>query len=184
MNVRTLCLAILNFQDATGYEIRKMSMDGKYSHFVDASFGSIYPALNKLENDGFVTFKDAVEAGKPNRKVYSITDAGRLHFLQSLETPPAKDVFRSEFLMIAVCAESLPPEVVQNAINTRREQLTSEIELLKNIAENPEATEGVRWAAHYGMDCMTNSLTYLEENKPTLNTISGIYRPINEEAAE
>lgn len=184
MNVRTLCLAILNFQDATGYEIRKLSMDGKYSHFVDASFGSIYPALNKLENDGFVTFKDTVEAGKPNRKVYSITDAGRLHFLQSLETPPVKDVFRSEFLMIAVCAESLPPEVVQNAINTRREQLTSEIELLKSIAENPEASQGVRWAANYGMDCMSNSLTYLEENKPTLNKISGIYQPIKEEAAE
>lgn len=184
MNVRTLCLAILNFQNATGYEIRKMSMDGKYSHFVDASFGSIYPALNKLENDGFVTFKDTVETGKPNRKVYSITDAGRLHFLQSLHTPPAKDVFRSEFLMIAVCAELLPAKVVQNAINIRREQLTSEIELLKNIAENPEATEGVRWAADYGMDCMSNSLTYLEENKPTLTKISGIYQPVKEEAAE
>ena len=184
MNVRTLCLAILNFQDATGYEIRKMSMDGKFSHFVDASFGSIYPALNKLENDGFVTFKDEVEAGKPNRKVYSITDEGRLHFLQSLEVPPAKDIFRSEFLMIAVCAESLPPQIVENAINTRREQLTSEIELLKSVAENPEASDGVRWAANYGMDCMANSLTYLEENKPTLNKISGIYQPISEEAAE
>ena len=86
--------------------------------------------------------------------------------------------------MIAVCAESLPPEVVQNAINTRREQLTSEIELLKNIAENQEASEGVRWAADYGMDCMANSLRYLEENKPKLNEISGIYQPINEEAAE
>jgi len=105
-------------------------------------------------------------------------------FLQSLEAPPAKDIFRSEFLMIAVCAESLPPEVVQNAIKTRHEQLASEIELLKNIAENPEATEGVRWAANYGMDCMTNSLNYLEENKPTLNKISGIYQPVKEEAAE
>ena len=41
MSVRTLCLAILSFGDATGYEIRKLSTEGRYSYFVDASFGSV-----------------------------------------------------------------------------------------------------------------------------------------------
>lgn len=184
MNVKTLCLAILNFQDATGYEIRKMSIDGKYSHFVDASFGSIYPALTKLENDGLVTFKDEVEAGKPSRKVYSITDKGRAHFLESLHEPPSKDIFRSEFLMIAVWAESLPTEVVQNAIKTRREQLESEIELLRSFAEDADANDGIRWAASYGMDCMTNSLTYLDKHASTLTETAGTCQAHQEEAAE
>jgi len=45
MSVRGLCLAILSYGDATGYEIRKESTEGRFSYFDDASFGSIYPAL-------------------------------------------------------------------------------------------------------------------------------------------
>ena len=80
MNVRTLCLAILYFGDATGYEIRKLSTEGKYSYFVEASYGAIYPALAKLEKDGLVTCRIEAVEGKPSRKVYSITDAGRNEF--------------------------------------------------------------------------------------------------------
>ena len=173
MNVKTLCLAILYFEEATGYEIRKMSTEGTYSHFVDASFGSIYPALTRLEQDGLVTFREAAEAGKPNRKIYSITDAGRAFFLESLYEKPAKDVYRSEFLMIAMCAEFLPKGVVTKAIETRVEQLEGEIELLKGINENQNSTSGIRWAASYGMDCMQNSLRHLSKNRKTLETLAG-----------
>jgi len=37
MNARTLCLAILNFGEATGYEIRKQSIEGDFGYFVDTS---------------------------------------------------------------------------------------------------------------------------------------------------
>ena len=49
MNVRTICLAILFEGEASGYEIRKLSVEGEYSYFIDASFGSVCPALAKLE---------------------------------------------------------------------------------------------------------------------------------------
>ncbi|MEM7464992.1 MAG: PadR family transcriptional regulator, partial [Pseudomonadota bacterium] len=52
MNVRTLILAILNKQDASGYEIKKLSSEGRFSYFVDISFGSIYPTLARLEEEG------------------------------------------------------------------------------------------------------------------------------------
>ena len=74
MSVRSLCLAILSFGDATGYEIRKESTEGRFSYFDDASFGSIYPALARLESEGLVTVREEPQAGKPARKVYSITD--------------------------------------------------------------------------------------------------------------
>ena len=65
MNVRTICLAILYDGEATGYEIRKLSVEGEYSYFIDASFGSIYPALAKLELDGLVTSRVETQEGKP-----------------------------------------------------------------------------------------------------------------------
>lgn len=184
MNVKTLCLAILYFEEATGYEIRKMSTEGKYSHFVDASYGSIYPALNKLESDGFVTFREEAEPGKPHRKIYSITDAGRAYFLESLNEPPAKDVFRSEFLMIAMCAEFLPRVVVSRAIETRIRQLQGEITLLKGFAENEHCTAGIRWATHYGMDCMQNSLNHLSKTRAELEAAAGTSMTPTIQAAE
>jgi PadR family transcriptional regulator AphA len=83
MSVRGLCLAILSGGDATGYEIRKESTEGRFSYFDDASFGSIYPALARLEAEGMVTVREEPQAGKPARKVYSITDSRpcRVHSL-------------------------------------------------------------------------------------------------------
>ena len=51
MDIRTLCLGILTFGDATGYEIKKR-LEGPMRHYYDASFGSIYPALAGLKRDG------------------------------------------------------------------------------------------------------------------------------------
>lgn len=87
MSVRSLCLAILSFGDATGYEIRKESTEGRFSYFDDASFGSIYPALARLEAEGLVTVREEPQAGKPARKVYSITEAGRKVFIDSCASP-------------------------------------------------------------------------------------------------
>lgn len=55
MDVKTLCLGILNRADATGYEIKKACDDGPLGHFQVAGFGSIYPALNFLRGDGLVS---------------------------------------------------------------------------------------------------------------------------------
>lgn len=167
MNVRTLCLAILNFEDATGYEIRKMSIDGKYSHFVDASYGSIYPALNKLENDGLVTCREESHPGKPSRKIYSITRSGREELIRSLLEPPAPDVFRSEFLMIAISAEMLPREVVAKAIDTHKAQLQQELKMIEQI-EAKSVHPSFNWAASYGMHCMSQSLKFLEDSRAKL----------------
>ena len=57
MNVRTLCLGILSLGEATGYEIKKGIEDGMFSHFIDASFGSIYPALTQLAAEGLLSVR-------------------------------------------------------------------------------------------------------------------------------
>ncbi|WDR02825.1 PadR family transcriptional regulator [Devosia algicola] len=113
MNVRTLCLSILYDGDATGYEIRRLSVEGECAYFVEASFGSIYPALARLDEEGMVTSRVEPQEGKPSRKVYSITDAGRAEFVQALQAPLEEDVYRSPFLLFARFAHLLPAELVE-----------------------------------------------------------------------
>ena len=119
MNVKTLCLGILSFGDTTGYDIKKMSVDGAMSHFIDASYGSIYPALDRLTKDGLITCREEQQAGKPDRKVSSITERGRAALLEAMQGKPGADRFHAEFLFVTMFACLLDRECVTRAMDNR-----------------------------------------------------------------
>jgi len=71
-----LILKILNLEPQTGWAIsrrlRQMS-----NETLQASHGSLYPALHRLEHEGWIRGKwQELEGGRPT-KVYSLTPAGR-----------------------------------------------------------------------------------------------------------
>lgn len=171
MSVRTLCLAILNFEDATGYEIRKQSTEGKYRYFFDASYGSIYPTLARLEAEGLVTVREEAQSGKPARKVYSITPAGRAAFIAALSEPVARDTFRSPFLLVAMCADQVGPGAVRNAIDARLGYLREELGLMETMqGECPN--EATRFILDYGRTCVAHDIAFLESNRARLEEIA------------
>ena len=98
MDIKTVCLGVLSMGDATGYEIRKQFEDGPFQYFFDASFGSIYPALNRLLEEGLVTCTNETQPGRPTKKIYSIAPAGHAALRQALRIPPAEHKLRSDFL--------------------------------------------------------------------------------------
>lgn len=171
MNIRTLCLAILHEADATGYEIKKLSVDGKYRYFAEASFGSIYPTLARLEQEGLVTLREEAQPGKPSRKIYSITEAGRRALVEALSEPPQPDVFRSGFLLVALCAELLDRRTISAAVEGRIAHLREEIGHLEDLlrSTNDPATH---WAASYGVACMTTSREYLKEHRHEIEAMA------------
>lgn len=176
MNVRTLCLAILNCEDGTGYEIRKLVSDGHFSHFVDASFGSIYPALAKMEADGLCISHEEQQDGKPNRKVYSITDEGRREFLKALCRPAQKDMFKSEFLLLAMCAEMMNPADVVRAIDMQIQFIETELTQIDNDVREVDLA-GADWVANYGRACLGQGLEYIKQNRSKLEAIAGTSLP-------
>ncbi len=183
MSVRTLCLAILNFGDATGYEIRKLSTEGKYSYFVDASFGSIYPALARLEAEGLVTVREEAQSGKPARKVYSITETGRAEFVRALSEPPGPDIFRSPFLLVAMCAELVGPEVIRQAIDARLAHLRGELEKLDSICNEPcDRMPATEFILDYGRHCMSEDIRFLEANRSRIEAIASGLAPLPQAA--
>lgn len=135
MNVRTLCLGILSFGEATGYEIKKLSQEGPFSYFVDVSFGSIYPSLDRMTAEGLVECREEQQSGRPDRKVYSITKAGRAALKDALRQDPAPDKLKSEFLFKMVFAAMLEPETVDGLVSRRLRAHEGEIEKLKHARE-------------------------------------------------
>ncbi len=172
MNIRTLCLGILSFGDATGYKIRKLSTEGEYSYFVDASFGAIYPALAKLHSEELVTYRYETQSGKPARKVYSITAAGRKAFDDALAEQPGPDIFRSEFLFLMLCAEMMPPELVTQRLNERLVAIEQGIKTLQTLRENCASLTS-QWTADYGICCYTASRDFVLRERSRIEEIAG-----------
>jgi DNA-binding PadR family transcriptional regulator len=167
MNVRTICLAILYEGEATGYEIRKLSVEGDYSYFIEASYGSIYPALAKLEAEELVTSRCELQPGKPNKKIYTITDAGRTAFLNSLFEDLDDDVFRSQFLLFARFASELPASLVEARLNERLEWLDARIADLDRIASE-QTQPGDTWVIDYGRTCLGATRNYIQAHRGEL----------------
>jgi Predicted transcriptional regulators len=80
-----ILLGFLKECEMSGYGLKQM-MAGSTAHFFDASFGSIYPALKRMEERGAITVRDVVENGKL-KKLYAITQAGSVEFMEWLEKP-------------------------------------------------------------------------------------------------
>jgi PadR family transcriptional regulator, regulatory protein AphA len=165
MNVRTLCLGILSQQEASGYEIKKDIEDGLFSHFIDASFGSIYPALTQLAGEGFVTVREQEQTGKPDKKVYAITEAGRNALAKAISVVPAKDKYRSEFLFQMLLQDYLSPEMMLVAI---QKQLNDLNEDLGRIADCSQEGHGSHFVADYGNAVLTAAVKCLEYKKAEL----------------
>jgi len=160
MNVKTLCLAILYDGNATGYEIRKLSVEGEYAYFVEASFGSIYPALAKLEDEHLVTSQVELQDGKPAKKIYAITEAGRTAFHDSLFEDLGDDVYRSEFLLFARFAPMLPASLIEMRLNERIEILDKKVCGLTKLLQKTNQPHDI-WVIQYGINCMEVARDYI-----------------------
>ena len=163
MNARTLCLGILSFGDATGYEIKKKVEDGLFNHFIEASFGSIYPALTRMTEEGLLTCREESQTGRPDKKVYSITEDGRRELIAALSDQPRDDIFKSEFLFVMLLSQDLPREHVAKVYLQRLEDMRAEYEMIRSVSESCEEP-GTRFVTGFGLALFEAKIRYMEEN--------------------
>jgi DNA-binding PadR family transcriptional regulator len=55
------------------------------------NIGQVYPALDKLQQDGQVTVEVIPQSERPDRKVYTLTDAGRRELDEWLKAPSRQE---------------------------------------------------------------------------------------------
>lgn len=164
MDVRTICLGFLTRGDATGYEIKKLFENGGYTFFVEASFGSIYPALSRLTEEGLVSVREEPQAKRPDRKVYSITPAGRQAFLTALFGALPEDRYRSPFLFAMLFCDLLPQERVERLFDDYLAH--AELKLAQLSEGKPETNDrSERFVREFGRTMYAAMLQYLREHR-------------------
>jgi DNA-binding PadR family transcriptional regulator len=71
-----------------GYEL-KAAFEADLSPDSPLNFGQVYTTLERLERDGLAAHHVVAQHERPDKKVYRLTDAGRVELQRWLETPSA-----------------------------------------------------------------------------------------------
>ncbi|BBI34039.1 PadR family transcriptional regulator [Cohnella abietis] len=129
MNTQHVILGLLKKRSFTGYEMKNL-FETVFSFFFDASFGTIYPALSKMEQLGYITKESIVQDKRPNKNVYTITPAGIKQFAEYMNSPVEKETVRSDFLMRMFFGEFAQEEA---SINWIKEAIASDSEDLEKL---------------------------------------------------
>ncbi len=87
MSLEYAILGFLNYHPYTGYDLKKI-FDTSIHHFWPADQSQIYRTLARLTEQGFTEMEKVPQDDLPDRKVYSITAAGRAKLMKWLSGPP------------------------------------------------------------------------------------------------
>jgi PadR family transcriptional regulator AphA len=160
MDVRTLCLGVLSLEDASGYEI-KQTLEDVFGSFYNASFGSIYPALGRLVQDGDAVMLEAGDDRFPDRKRYRITEAGRQQLATILGKARGRDVLRSEFLVAMFFAHLVPATEIRRLTDEKLAEARGIQSALQSYSR-VQLAEGQRFALRYMLAQTRAAIEFLE----------------------
>ena len=169
MDVKTVCLGMLTSGPASGYDLKKL-FESTFGHFFAAGFGSIYPALSALANEGLVHCEEVAQDGKPDRKVYSITDSGLIELKASLDNPAPSHKVRSEFLATVFFAHLMSNEQIDRVLDSRLAEVDEFLRMIANLdfADCECWPKGASFVAGFGAAMAQTCKTYIEENRDKL----------------
>ncbi len=119
-------LATLGDEAYSGYDLwKKFSQSIKC--YWQASQQQIYRELSKLEKEGAIASQIIPQEGRPDKKLYQITDKG-IEILKDWLLEPAEPMaIREELLVKVIAAKLLPKSVILEQIKRRHQIHTQQL---------------------------------------------------------
>ncbi|MGN6606959.1 MAG: PadR family transcriptional regulator [Jatrophihabitans sp.] len=88
-------LVSLSERASTGYELARR-FDKSIGRFWTATHQQVYKVLGRMDEAGWVTAEQVAQEGRPDKKVYRVTDAGRAELRAWIGAPTEPEVGRSD----------------------------------------------------------------------------------------
>ena len=121
-------LALLAKHPGSGYDITKHFEEGM-SCYWKATQQQVYRELGKLSKKGYVRFETQPQVGKPDKKLYEITDSGWQELARWYLEPTEPTAVREDLLVKVLIGYKMPQDQLIQEIQHRRalhrSQLTS-----------------------------------------------------------
>jgi DNA-binding PadR family transcriptional regulator len=133
-------LASLVDRPCSGYDLAKQ-FDGSVGFFWKASHQQIYRELSKLEDLFWITSETILQAARPDKKLYSVTELGKQQLVEwiaqaSVPTPIKDD------LLVKIFAGYISPQIILVEVERHREahlaRLSEYRDLEQQYFQNPQ----------------------------------------------
>jgi DNA-binding PadR family transcriptional regulator len=119
-------LVSLAERSASGYDLARR-FDASIGHFWPASHQQIYKVLARMESDKLVSADLVAQDGRPDKKVYAITDDGHAELRNWLAKPSRREGARVDFAVKLRALHLAARETFRAEVEQRR---TAHAELL------------------------------------------------------
>ncbi|MBD2100932.1 PadR family transcriptional regulator [Leptolyngbya sp. FACHB-261] len=136
MALKHTILAFLSRQPLSGYEVAKEFTEGFGGCFWKASQQQVYAELAKLEQQGCVTYEAIPQAGRLDKKIYSITPEGHQLLIDWLTQPTEPTVIREDLGVMGLAGHLVPNQVVYHEIKRRQKLHREMAQHLKKMDEH------------------------------------------------
>ncbi|HEX2027638.1 MAG TPA: PadR family transcriptional regulator [Nitriliruptorales bacterium] len=157
-------LGLLQDQAMHGYELNKQ-LTQKLGHFWRVSYGSLYPALKRMEERGAIepVFND--EATRRSKNVYRITDRGRHEFLELIEDTASTTWEEEKFPLRFAFFRYVKPEIRLRLLERRRVYLEDKLDdLRRSMRQEQGRIDGYTLSLmHHGMEATASDIAWLDE---------------------
>ncbi|NEP61540.1 MAG: PadR family transcriptional regulator [Symploca sp. SIO2G7] len=112
-------LALLAQRPDSGYDISKRFDEG-LSCYWKATQQQVYRELSKMESQGWVSFEKIPQAGRPDKKVYSITDSGWTELTRWYTKLSSRTQIREDLLVKVMIGYKMPRELLLKELRHRQ----------------------------------------------------------------
>ncbi|MFF5493781.1 PadR family transcriptional regulator [Streptomyces aquilus] len=138
MALRNAVMAALLEGEASGYDLAK-GFEASVANFWMATPQQLYRELERMESEGLVSARVVQQERRPNKRLFSLTDAG-LDVLRSyVAHPPAKPTAIRDELMVKVqcldIADRDDIRALREAVAERRERSATKLARYERMQE-------------------------------------------------
>ncbi|MGV9348010.1 PadR family transcriptional regulator [Streptomyces spiralis] len=136
MALRNAVMAALLEGEASGYDLAK-GFDASVANFWMATPQQLYRELERMESEGLVTARVVEQERRPNKRLFSLTEAGMEAVRAYVaERPGRPTTIRDELLVKVQCADVGDIEAVRAAIGERMEWAAAKLARYERLREH------------------------------------------------
>ncbi|WP_067480935.1 PadR family transcriptional regulator [Actinomadura hibisca] len=121
MALRNALLATLLEGEASGYDLAK-GFDASVANFWTATPQQLYRELDRMEADGLIEARVVQQERRPNKRLFSLTEAGRRVLRDFTARSPKPGAMREELLVQVQAVDAGDGAAVRESIAARLER--------------------------------------------------------------
>lgn len=122
MTLQHVILGMLRHGPKSGYDLNKQ-LETTIRFFWEADISRIYRSLKSMQKEGWVEFETVVQDDSPNKKVYSLTEAGTSELKRWLAEPGKDTGSNNPFLAQLHFSDAISVEAQLRVLEVRRDDV-------------------------------------------------------------